>query len=45
MTKNINWRLATIRLWVLTTFFCGASVLTSCSNEDNYIFEDPFIRA
>ena len=32
MTKNINWRLTTIRLWMLTIVFCGPLLLGSMLN-------------
>ncbi len=36
MTKNINWRLATIRLWMLTIVFCGISLANvSCTSVED----------
>lgn len=36
MTKMINWRLATIRLWVFSIAFCGISLANvSCTSAED----------
>ncbi len=44
MTKNINWKFASIHLWLLTIALCGATVFTACSKDDSLTSEELFER-